>query len=261
MIFIWDTPIVRGIKGHNQPKYHSTPFLSPGLRGCGSSLWALAFPQQIHFVHSKNIKKRQESPNFCHPRQKGGELSKGKSTQKPRNLGSGRNWGVCAIAHFVWDCICSWNQPCGWDTAMHIHCPADSLWLQSSQTGWNYHSPQDHLCSTLSVGQCSWDLCNSLYMCWRHHLHVGRDMYKISHPVSNGLPDVQKSLTIVQNPCTPPRQDCQVEKVDVSKKTQMAAYETKEPSGSKTGKKKIRNMEMRREWEEWEVRSFRKELM
>lgn len=53
------------------------------------------------------------------------------------------------------------------------------------------------------------------------------EMYKISHPVSNGLPDVQKSLTIVQNLWTPPRQDCQVEKVDICKKTQIVAQEKK----------------------------------
>lgn len=52
---------------------------------------------------------------------------------------------------------------------------------------------------------------------------MGRDTYKVSHPVSNGLPDVQKSPTIIQNLQTPPRQNCQVEKAEVSKKTQMIA--------------------------------------
>lgn len=114
-------------------------------------------------------------------------------------------------------------SPTVWDTAalVHIHHPADSPWLWSSQTSWNSHPSQDHRCRAYSADQCFWDLLNCLYMCWRHHLHVGREMYKVSHPVPNGLPDVQKSLTIAQNLHTPPIQNCQVEKVQVSKKIQM----------------------------------------
>lgn len=143
--------------------------------------------------------------------------------EKPRNSWmEGANWIVCAT-----------TVPFGVGNTAPAHeinsigAHSANSWTCCGSDFLKYTGITIHLKTTCvahsSAGQHCWDLCNCLYMCFRHHLHVGRNTYKVSHPVPNGLPDVQKSLTIVQNLQTPPRQNCQVEKAEVSKKIQIIA--------------------------------------
>lgn len=208
-------------------------------------------PSHNKFILSiSRVSKRGRNPQSCvFPGRKEWEKWV-KRNEKPRNSLNGRKWVACAIAHFVWDgqlCTCSWNQPCGWDTAApgHIHCPADSLWLQSLLKEAGIAILPETTCVAHTLQASAPGICAGASTCAGGIICMWAEMYKISHPVSNGLPDVQKSLTIVQNLWTPPRQDCQVEKVDISKKTQIVAQEKKKKKNHLAAKQR------RRKWEIW----------